>query len=46
MSSFYRTFILWALHQGLGTKRGDAAYAQFVPIIALAESGALDTPGS
>lgn len=38
----YRALLVWALHQLLGTKRGDAVYAKLAPIIALAEAGGLD----
>lgn len=34
MKGYYLPLILWALHQALGTKKGDAVYAQLGPIIA------------
>jgi hypothetical protein len=34
ISLLYLPLILWALHQILGTAKGDSAYAQLSPILA------------
>ena len=39
MKGFYRAILLWALHQGLGTVRGDKVYAFIGPIIDLVIAG-------
>ena len=33
VTTLYLPLILWALHQTLGTRKGDAVYAQLAPII-------------
>lgn len=45
ISNLYLPVILWALHQILGTKRGDTVYAQLGPIInAAAVAAATEGP--
>ena len=34
MKAVYSALILWALHQSLGTTKGDQVYAQLAPIVA------------